>query len=125
MGNCVWLLRQNDDSLFYKVLGEIKPSETNKSNFHKIRLKIDYPMSETSFRITDGQCFYTEEYYEALLKSYFRLDIDLLEYYEKWSKAHTHFRNEAAQFYAVRVLNQDPIENLFSFICSQNNHISR
>lgn len=125
MGNCVWLLRQDDDSLFYKILGEIKLSNTNRSNFHKIRLKIDYPMTKSNLQITDDQCIHTKEYYEELLKSYFRLDVDLMDYYEKWSSAHRHFQNEATQFYAVRVLNQDPVENLFSFICSQNNHISR
>lgn len=131
MGNCVWLLRQDDHHLFYKVLGEMKPTLENKCNFSKIRLKIDYPIAgnfgESNIQKIedDWHCIHSEQYYESLLRTYFRLDIDLMDYYKQWSDAHCHFQNEATHFYAVRVLNQDPIENLFSFICSQNNHISR
>lgn len=121
MNNCVWLLKQDETNLFYNVLGELPYSETNKLNIVRMKVKI-YPR-----RILNppSSLLYPDEYYENVLRSYFRLDIDLAKYYKIWANSHSHFKNEATQFYAVRVLNQDPVENLFSFICSQNNHISR
>lgn len=120
MANCVWLLSQNDEYLLYKILGEIEYSQ--KSAFDRIRFKIDPPKKLT--KKMNG-LLYGIDHYENLLKKYFRFDTDLNECYEKWSNAHHHFKSEASQFYAVRVLDQDPVENLFSFICSQNNHITR
>ncbi|KAI8442040.1 hypothetical protein MSG28_005681 [Choristoneura fumiferana] len=46
-------------------------------------------------------------------------------YYKEWSEADELFKSAGQQFYGVRMLAQEPVENLFSFICSQNNHISR
>lgn len=120
MANCVWLLSQDDDHLLYKILGEIE--YPNKSDFDRVRFKVDRP-KKTKAKKTG--LLYDAGYYDNLLRKYFRLEVNLTECYEKWSMAHEHFRNEAGQFYAVRVLDQDPVENLFSFICSQNNHISR
>lgn len=62
---------------------------------------------------------------EALLRDYFQLDVNLAELYAKWSKADPNFRSVASHFTGVRILRQDPVENLFSFICSSNNNISR
>lgn len=119
MANCLWMLKQTDDNLLYKVLGELPyPCQ---SKFDIVRVKIKEPKKS----IKKGLLLYVDSYYESLLKSYFRLDVDLKRCYENWSDAHTHFKTKAGQFYAVRVLNQEPIENLFSFICSQNNNISR
>lgn len=120
MANCVWLLSQNDEYLLYKILGEIERS--TKSPLDQIRFKVEQPKKITKPK---SGLLYADIYYEKLLRKYFRLDINLNDCYEKWSNAHEHFKNEAGQFYAVRVLDQDPVENLFSFICSQNNHISR
>ncbi|KAG4074404.1 hypothetical protein HA402_000383 [Bradysia odoriphaga] len=80
---------------------------------------------EQNIRQDTGGLLYVDEYYKSLLRSYFRLDVDLKKHYEQWSAAHSHFRDEAARFYAIRMLDQEPVENLFSFICSQNNHITR
>ncbi|KAK5648424.1 hypothetical protein RI129_003316 [Pyrocoelia pectoralis] len=67
----------------------------------------------------------TEEL-KGILRNYFQLDtINLEEYYEKWSSSDPYFKQAAKQFYGIRILQQDPIENIFSFICSQNNHITR
>lgn len=122
MANCVWLLSQHDDHLLYKVLGEIPYPD--KSQFDSVRFKVVAPKKRAKSKCTDGR-LYDAAHYDNLLRRYFRLDVDLDECYAKWAGAHEHFKNEAAQFYAVRVLDQDPVENLFSFICSQNNHISR
>lgn len=123
MANCVWLLSLNDDYLLYKVLGEIEYPSSSK-NLDSIRFKVAAPKKRAKSKCTDGR-LYEPSHYENLLCKYFRLDVDLDECYAKWSAAHKHFQSEADRFYAVRVLDQDPVENLFSFICSQNNHISR
>lgn len=130
MANCVWQLQQSDDQLLYRVLGELKTKEFDKY-FNEVRIKVPVqkkPLEKKSKKIATENGFqlgYTAEYYESLLRAYFRLDINLSDCYDKWSLAHSHFASEAGKFYAIRVLDQDPVENLFSFICSQNNHISR
>lgn len=62
---------------------------------------------------------------EAILRDYFQLSINLGSLYDTWSEADTHFAKIAESFPGIRILRQDPTENLFSFICSSNNHISR
>ena len=43
-----------------------------------------------------------------------------------WKKADTVFSKTVGnKFHGIRVLRQDPVENLFSFICSSNNNIER
>lgn len=121
MANCVWLLTQDEKYLRYKVLGEME--RNSKDPFAQVRFKVEGP-KKVSAKKKNG-LLYNATYYDSLLKAYFRLDTDLRTCYDKWSQSHAHFKNEAGQFYAVRVLDQDPVENLFSFICSQNNHISR
>uniref|UniRef100_A0A1B0CTL2 N-glycosylase/DNA lyase n=1 Tax=Lutzomyia longipalpis TaxID=7200 RepID=A0A1B0CTL2_LUTLO len=115
MGNILWLLRQTDTHLQYKILGE-----SPYTNFQ--RMKIPKPPEEVQ---SSKDLLYPVEYYEDLLAMYFRLNVDLDALYTNWCKAHNHFKTTASHFHGIRVLNQDPVENLFSFICSQNNHISR
>ncbi|KAG8931161.1 8-oxoguanine glycosylase ogg1 [Tulasnella sp. 417] len=59
------------------------------------------------------------------LRDYFQLDIDLENLYEEWSKKDPIFKGVKDRFSGIRMLRQDPWENVISFICSQNNHISR
>lgn len=68
---------------------------------------------------------YPDSYYEDLLTSYFRLNFDLESSYKKWQLAHKHFASKDDRYQNIRQLNIDCVENLFSFICSQNNHITR
>lgn len=61
-----------------------------------------------------------------MLDSYFRLSVDLDKYYAEWKESHQHFASNVSEKYQnIRQLDIDPLENLFSFICSQNNNISR
>lgn len=62
---------------------------------------------------------------EKLLRDYFQLDVDLVPLYEKWAANDPVFEKLSTQFAGVRMLRQDPVENLFSFICSSNNNIQR
>ncbi|XP_076436312.1 N-glycosylase/DNA lyase-like [Babylonia areolata] len=61
----------------------------------------------------------------AVLQDYFHLNVDIEELYQQWSFADQYFRKTASDFWGIRMLRQDPVENLFSFICSSNNNISR
>ncbi|XP_004274856.1 N-glycosylase/DNA lyase isoform X5 [Orcinus orca] len=59
------------------------------------------------------------------VRQYFRLDVSLAQLYHHWSSVDPHFQEVAQKFQGVRLLQQDPIECLFSFICSSNNNIAR
>jgi N-glycosylase/DNA lyase len=60
------------------------------------------------------------------LKDYFQLDISLRDLYEKWSAADPNFKTKAGfGFHGIRVMRQDPVENLVTFICTSNNNIAR
>lgn len=64
--------------------------------------------------------------YEKLLKDYFRLqDYNIKELYAEWAEKDRYFKVAAQQFYGIRILNQELVENIFSFICSSNNNIKR
>ncbi|XP_058582079.1 N-glycosylase/DNA lyase isoform X1 [Neofelis nebulosa] len=56
---------------------------------------------------------------------YFQLDVSLAQLYHHWSSVDPHFQEVAHKFQGVRLLQQDPVECLFSFICSSNNNIAR
>ncbi|RWS17718.1 N-glycosylase/DNA lyase-like protein [Dinothrombium tinctorium] len=60
-----------------------------------------------------------------LLTDYFNLNYSLSDLYEHWSRCDENFAAIAPKFTGVRVLRQQPEENLFSFICSSNNNIQR
>lgn len=51
--------------------------------------------------------------------------MSLKDCYERWSKVDTNFAKKCVGFQGIRMLRQDPWENLISFICSSNNNISR
>ncbi|EIW60108.1 DNA glycosylase [Trametes versicolor FP-101664 SS1] len=61
----------------------------------------------------------------AWIRDYFQLDVDLKELYAQWSAADPVFHRLQDRFEGIRMLRQDPFENLMSFICSSNNNISR
>lgn len=99
MRGCVWTLSQNATHLLYQVI-------CNKS-------------------VLKGDFSHNALHWEQILRDYFRLDINLEVCYAAWKAAHDHFKQTASYFCAVRVLNQELVENLISFLCSQNNHINR
>ncbi|XP_049879687.1 N-glycosylase/DNA lyase [Pectinophora gossypiella] len=105
----VWKLRQKEDYLHYEVIGSLL------NDTPKIGTKRKNGVAKVD----------SEDLYKKLLQDYFRLDVNLSEYYKEWSEKDELFRSVCKQFYGIRMLNQEPVENLFSFICSQNNHISR
>lgn len=60
-----------------------------------------------------------------IIQDYFNLDIKVLDLYKNWSLTDSNFNKNAIGFEGVRMLRQDPWENLISFICSSNNNIKR
>lgn len=62
---------------------------------------------------------------DSILHDYFQLDVDLAPFYKSWSKQDPVFEKIAENYPGIRMLRQDPVENLFSFICSSNNNIQR
>lgn len=50
------------------------------------------------------------------IKDYFQLDIDLTELYEAWSKRDQVFASFRSRFQGIRILRQDPWENLVSYV---------
>ncbi|KAF8964014.1 N-glycosylase/DNA lyase [Flammula alnicola] len=59
------------------------------------------------------------------LKDYFQLNINLVSLYKQWAANDKVFAKFQDRFEGIRILRQDPWENLVSFICSSNNNISR
>ena len=51
--------------------------------------------------------------------------LDLTKQSAVWAEADARYRQVAPYIYGARVLRQPPVECLFEFICSSNNHISR
>jgi len=62
---------------------------------------------------------------EEAITDYFNLGVDLETLYTLWSKVDPIFNKISTDYPGVRMLRQDPVENLFAFICSANNNIQR
>ena len=92
----VWILKENEEGIFYKVF-DSHGQERKKYVFED----------------------------ESTLNDYFQLDINLPELYQEWCKRDPVFKQVASNVHGFRLLRQDPVENLFSFICSSNNNIER
>lgn len=61
----------------------------------------------------------------AALSDYFNLNVDLAALAKYWSSQDPHYAFVNQHVFGCRMLRQDPVECLFQFICSSNNHISR
>lgn len=71
-----------------------------------------------------GPLLEDKNYHDVLYK-YFRLDVSLKDECQKWAAVDKHFKQTLDSTDGVRILHQDVVENLFSFICSSNNNIKR
>jgi len=68
----------------------------------------------------------SEEKIKSIISDYFLLSkYSLVKLFEHWSDQDSEFKNCAVRFRGLRLIRQDPLECIFSFICSQNNNISR
>ncbi len=101
---------QSETHLCYSVFGPETPSKECKHSLqqHSVTSSLQTPDS-----------------FGSILSDYFQLDVKVKDLYESWCSSDPAFKKVAETFSGVRILRQDPVENLFSFICSSNNHISR
>ncbi|XP_059359019.1 N-glycosylase/DNA lyase [Carassius carassius] len=129
----VWTLTQTEDTLWYYVYShQINPGTENKQKWKveeeeqllgkMSKRKTDMKQDEAGFCTVMSDPDNKEE---ELLRDYFQLGVKLGDLYRDWSTVDPHFKHTADIFKGVRLLRQDPVECLFSFICSSNNHISR
>ena len=86
-------LRQSPDTLFYR------------SVFPEV------PISPTQETLKEAETL-------TWLKEYFQLDIDLMKLYEEWSNRDPVFDKLRSRFSGIRMLRQDPWENLVSYVRS-------
>ncbi|KAF9444995.1 N-glycosylase/DNA lyase [Macrolepiota fuliginosa MF-IS2] len=93
-------LRQSSDTLFYRTV---------------------YPDPQP----TSPQLALRDAETLAWVDDYFQLDIDLVKLYDQWAIRDKVFARFRDRFSGIRILRQDPWENVVSFICSSNNNISR
>ncbi len=61
----------------------------------------------------------------ALVRDYFRLDVDLPALARQFVDADHHIRPAMAEFAGLRVIRQDPVECLFSFLCTSASPLYR
>ncbi|KAG5653845.1 hypothetical protein H0H81_010118 [Sphagnurus paluster] len=93
-------LRQSSNTLFYRaVYPDPQPAPTQKA-------------------LRDAETL-------VWLNDYFQLDIDLAALYDEWTTRDPIFAKIKSRFQGIRILRQDPWENLVSFICSSKNNIVR
>ncbi|UYV62545.1 OGG1 [Cordylochernes scorpioides] len=62
---------------------------------------------------------------DSKLRDYFNLDVGLEQLHHNWGLEDPDYLSLSKQHSGIRILRQDPVENLFSFICSSNNNIPR
>jgi len=75
----------------------------------------------TMYRVLHGR----EDNVTTILKDYFQVEVALYPLYQEWSENDERLAKIATVIPGVRILRQNPIECLFSFICSSNNNIPR
>ena len=106
LGSKIWILKQEPEHILYKTIGKIKTENVRDGSSQANRLKED---------VED----------EQYLHDYFQLGVNLGPLYESWATVDPVFKDISKRFTGVRMLRQDPVENIFSFICSSNNNIQR
>lgn len=143
--NRVWTLSQNDDYILYRVTKghglendeKVQETPTKSTRFQTVARVKGNKTKKLMCAITNSEVDEIGDVTETkpkpddnslecdLLRKYFRLDVSLKQHYAQWARKDPHFEKAAEKFTGVRILCQDPVENLFSFICSSNNNIAR
>lgn len=110
----VWTLKQIENDIFFRVF---KSRSLKKLQKERVLEEIQpSPISKT-----DDE----SQFYDTVLRDYFQLHVDVEPLFEQWRASDPHFAEVSEKFRGVRLLRQNPVETLFSFICSSNNSIPR
>lgn len=135
-GQCFnWMVVENEEDLDTKPVAvgsnDTPPKQQSAWGSHDAKewigplgnrvLSIKETPTTTLFRIVHGPTEGSTEY----LQQYFRLETALSPLYKEWSKADDRLSKIATAIPGVRILRQEPVECMFSFICSSNNNIPR
>lgn len=115
-----WKKRVKQPDTWFGVIGPhvVELKQDQKTGF------IEYKFLNHSQQVEKKAKRLKTDDHEQLLYDYFQLDTPLTPLYAKWSED-AFFNQVATKFVGVRVLRQDPVECLLSFICSSNNNIKR
>ncbi|KAK3594592.1 hypothetical protein CHS0354_000385 [Potamilus streckersoni] len=151
LGGLVWTLKQTATELFFRThpsfsVPSVKQEQavTPEPLIHKGTLGKNFTKKEAHSSVgcvAEDLCdpvtvksenadlavnsSHNEDYEHSLLEDYFQLHVDLGQLYQTWAQADLNFAQTSQKFSGIRILRQDPVECLFSFICSSNNNISR
>jgi N-glycosylase/DNA lyase len=141
IGQNVFTLRQTADHVEYEVLPHSSTKElaineppAKKRRSMKKKIQVGCFYAENFMHPENWCCWQTVasetptdvlDSHGATLLRYFGLDTSLAPLYDTWAAADERFASLAPKFPGIRVLQQDFVETLFSFICSSNNNIER
>ena len=138
----LWTLHQDDDFLYCTLHNSLTAVKDAKHHHEedslsakklksssKLKSSLKKPskrkLSPNATSDINADADETHASLSNIIKSYFRLDMNLQNLYSDWSRKDTHFARVCEKFPGVRMLDQPPLENVFSFICSSNNNIAR
>ncbi|CAF4243497.1 unnamed protein product [Rotaria socialis] len=112
---------EQNQNEFIGVLGSfiIYLQRGNENLFYTFYTNV---LNKTLLKITNENDRQTEA--SLILQNYFQLSVKLYDLFEKWCQSDERFQNQIIPS-GIRVLAQDPLENLISFICSSNNNVQR
>ncbi|XP_038264647.1 N-glycosylase/DNA lyase [Dermochelys coriacea] len=119
----VWTLRQTEERLWYMVHQEEEEEEGSRTEATGQGQELQPRGRDPGSRQPGAGLGGCDA--QQILRDYFQLDVGLAGLYQAWGAVDPHFRKVAANFPGVRVLRQDPVECLFSFLCTSNNHLAR
>ena len=126
--NKIWKFWQSESAISFQVFGnqkEVKLEGEPEKIKGKEELGATEDSNNTTVQSVARERDNMELVYEDLIKDYFQLRVKVENLYKEWSEVDSNFQSVSSKFEGIRILRQDPVENLFSFICSSNNHISR
>ncbi|CAO3569456.1 unnamed protein product [Mortierella alpina] len=117
----LWCLREADHGLQFRTF---RPS-TAPAVYAALSVENQTTAQQHQQQQLEKKRMEEEEQDKEFLRDYLQLDVPLTDLYAKWSNDDANFKAKAPLFPGVRILRQDPVENLICFICSSNNNISR
>ena len=142
IGHTVYLLRQLENDVQYKVMQSPtsptsptspSPPSSTSSNQQTIQKKINLQkISSFSSSVTTTTTLIQEEKEEEeenILRDFLQLETNMAPLKERWMSGDAQIHQDMAIILTalpgMRVLRQDPLECLFSFMSSANNNITR